>query len=101
MNVLHIIHERIAMSKRIVTSIRVNKELLHKAKEIGLNISKVSENALKDMINRIEGSKATINPENRLENDVWWGRPDLNRSPESPSLRAWTKLADGPSFSTK
>ena len=34
--------------------ITLSPELVHKAREIGLNISKVCENALIDMINRLE-----------------------------------------------
>ena len=44
------------MGKRIVTSIRIDENVLKKAKEIGLNVSKVSENALKNMISRLEAS---------------------------------------------
>ena len=61
-----------------------------------LKIPKIPEDAIKDTINRIEGSKSSISNEIRLDEVNWWGRQDLNLSPESPSLRAWTKLADGP-----
>lgn len=43
--------------KRIVTSIRIDKEVFEKAKKIGLNVSKVAEKALKDIIERIEGGE--------------------------------------------
>jgi len=43
--------------KKIVTSIRIDEEVFEKAKKMGLNISKVAENALKDMIERIEGGE--------------------------------------------
>ncbi len=36
-------------------------ELVKKARELGLNISKISENALKDYIRRLEGSKSYSN----------------------------------------
>jgi hypothetical protein len=39
--------------------IRIDANLVQKAKELGLNISKVSENALKEMIRRIESPSAT------------------------------------------
>jgi hypothetical protein len=42
----------IAMKKNVM--IRIDANLVQKAKELGLNISKVSENALKEMIRRIE-----------------------------------------------
>ena len=87
------------MKKNVM--IRIDAKMAEKAKDLGLNISKVSENALKDIIERIEGSKSTNGSENKLSKLKWWGRPDLNRSPESPSLRAWTKLADDPSSLNK
>ena len=86
----------IKMKKNV--TIRIDGDLVKKAKDLGLNISKVAENALKDMIRRIEGSKSSTSNENKLDKVRWWGRPNLNRGPESPSLRAWTKLADGPSL---
>lgn len=39
-------------------------EVVTKARNLGLNISKVSENALIDIIRRIEGSNPQNNPEN-------------------------------------
>ena len=48
------------MGKRKMTTIRIDEDLLIKAHELGLNVSKISENALKEMIRRIEGSD---NPE--------------------------------------
>ena len=41
------------MGRRIVTSIRIDEDVLREAKEIGLNISKISENALKEAIRRL------------------------------------------------
>ena len=38
----------------VVTSIRINKEILEQAKELGLNISKICENALKLYIQRLQ-----------------------------------------------
>ena len=77
------------MKKNVM--IRIDVEIAGKAKEIGLNISKVSENALKDMIKRIE-SPITANKSKDCsenpQNDNWWGCPDSNRGQESPSLLA-------------
>ena len=39
----------------VVTSIRINKQILEQAKELGLNISKICENALKLYITRLQG----------------------------------------------
>ena len=48
------------MGKRKMTTIRIDEDLLRKAHDLGLNVSKISENALKEMIRRLEGSD---NPE--------------------------------------
>ena len=59
--------------------INLSKEIVEKARNHGLNISKVSENALKDTIKRLE----TPNPSNTTEGFsvnafpkkiLWWGR---------------------------
>jgi len=45
------------MGRKIVTSIRIDEKVFRKAKELGLNVSKVAENTLIDMIKRITGSE--------------------------------------------
>jgi hypothetical protein len=52
----------------------IEAEVVEKAKDLGLNISKVCENCLKDMIRRIEGS----NPSKDCPEQVWCGRRDSN-----------------------
>ena len=49
------------MGKKVVTSIRIDEEVLKEAKEIGLNISKICENALKEAIRRLKGEKPSKN----------------------------------------
>ena len=44
------------MRKKITIGIYVDEEVVRKAKEIGLNISKISEKALKDVIEKILNS---------------------------------------------
>ena len=44
------------MRKKITIGIYVDEEVVRKAKEIGLNISKISENALKEVIEKILSS---------------------------------------------
>ena len=77
------------MKKNVM--IRIDADLVQKSKELGLNISKISENALKEMVKRIESPNAlkedTDCPDSSQNNNKW-GCPDLNRGPESPSLRA-------------
>jgi len=41
------------LRKKITIGIYVDEEVVRKAKEIGLNISKISENALKEVIEKI------------------------------------------------
>ena len=43
------------MGKARVTSIRVDEDVLREAKELGLNVSKIAENALKEAIRRLKG----------------------------------------------
>ena len=87
------------MKKNVM--ITIDAEIVKKAKEIGLNISKVSENALKEMIKRIESPNPQIKHNDcsdDCQNDDKWGCPDLNRGLsrathtalhlESPSLQA-------------
>ena len=54
--------------------IYVDEKVARKAKELGLNISKVCENCLKDMIGRIEDS----NPQAMTKGAKWCGRRDSN-----------------------
>jgi len=42
------------MGRAVITSIRIDEDVLRRAKEVGLNVSKVSENALKEAIARLE-----------------------------------------------
>lgn len=41
------------MGKKKITSIRVDEDVLKRTKEIGLNVSKVPENTLKDYIEKL------------------------------------------------
>ena len=45
---------------KTLTSIYVDKEILEQAKELGLNISKICENALKIYIVRLQGVNTEI-----------------------------------------
>jgi post-segregation antitoxin (ccd killing protein) len=70
----------VAEMKRNVM-IRIDAELAAKAHDLGLNISKIAENALKEAIKRLEGSDCPNNRENcptDSENNAWCGRRDLN-----------------------
>ena len=76
----------------VITSIRIKREIFEKAKKLGLNVSKICENALKVYIERLEGveneliKSSSSNPEKsqakgRERETVgvsWCGRRDLN-----------------------
>ncbi len=62
------------MKKR--TTLYIEHSLVEKAKELGLNVSKVCENALEKAIKRMEGSKTQTN------GGEWWTGRDLNPRPQ-------------------
>ncbi len=47
-------HGCVFLGKQGRVNLSIDSEIVEKAKELGLNLSKVSENALKEMIRRIE-----------------------------------------------
>ena len=61
------------MADKVVTSIYIDREVLEKAKDLGLNISRICERALRDAIRRLEaplgertetngGTRAVVRP---------------------------------------
>jgi len=72
------------MKKRV--NIYLDRKIVEKAHSLGLNISRIAENALKQAINQING--AYNKKETNSKTNQWWGRPDLNRGPERPKLGA-------------
>ena len=48
------------MGRKKITSMRIDEDLLRKAHELGLNVSKVCENALKEAIERLESPTVII-----------------------------------------
>ena len=76
------------MGKKVRTNLYIDSETLREAQELGLNISKTCENALKIVIERIKPFYSQKNVENASKDNDWWDRPDLNRGPERPRLRA-------------
>jgi post-segregation antitoxin (ccd killing protein) len=53
------------MGKAIVTSIRIDEDVLKEAKALGLNVSKICENALKMAIEQLKPLYKKNNPENK------------------------------------
>ena len=81
------------MGKKRMTSMRIDGEVIDKAKEIGINISQFCENALKQAIKALEQTKIQTETNGRLVDarsasrsaKKWTGR-DLNpRPPECKS----------------
>ena len=88
--VLLLVRGKSKMGKKVVTSIRIDQEVLQTAKKLGLSVSKVSENALKEAIRKLRTPTRPM--ENRLTAEgcpaqpVWWTGRDLNpRPPECKS----------------
>jgi post-segregation antitoxin (ccd killing protein) len=42
------------LGKKKMTTMRIDEELIKKAHDLGLNVSKISENAIKEAIERME-----------------------------------------------
>ena len=42
------------LGKKKITTMRIDEELIKKAHDLGLNVSKVSENAIKEAIEKME-----------------------------------------------
>ena len=63
----------------VKTTVKVDKELVKEAHELGLNVSKVCENALKRAIKQMK----KVYGKNNCE---WCGRRDLNPGPQRGRL---------------
>ena len=73
------------MGKQAKVNLTIDEEVVKTAKELGLNMSKIAENALKEYIRRLEGSKTQTNGGTPFlsevsfgKEDSWCGRRDLN-----------------------
>ncbi len=64
--------------------IRIEEDLTKKAKELGLNISKISENVLKEMVRRIEQPDQSKQSEDCPNNSKYGGREGI-RTPVTGS----------------
>jgi post-segregation antitoxin (ccd killing protein) len=78
--------ERKHMTDKVKVNLTISKEVVEKAKEYGLNMSKVAENALKEYIRRLEGSSQQTETNGGYADTRsvshqhdWWAGPDLNR----------------------
>ena len=69
------------MGKQVRVNLTIDREVVTKAKEIGLNLSKVCENCLKQGIKSLESTMFRENPREGGTGTVgsdWCGRRDLN-----------------------
>ena len=55
------------MGHKRLTTMRIDGDLLKKAHDLGLNVSKITENALVDAINRMEGVYIQDKPEKSVD----------------------------------
>jgi integrase len=69
------------------TTVKVDKELVREAHELGLNVSKICENALKEAIRRLKAEDP------KIEDKGWSRGQDLNLR-HSPFLICGTKSSD-------
>ena len=80
------------MPDKVRTTISIDREVAEKAKEIGLNISKVCENCLKHAIKRMEGNNNPISPDSWVKpsskEGSWCGCRDLNPGYQRGRLRS-------------
>ena len=59
----------------------LDKELVAKTKEIGLNLSKTFENQLKQLITPFSQCNSINHFNSTIEKNEWRGKSDLNRRP--------------------
>ena len=81
--------------RKVSACLYINRELLETAKKMGLNLSRVSENALAEAVGRLQGAEARNGPGN-APNSVVRG---VGFEPTNPcgiaasGLRLWPCLA--------
>ena len=66
------------MGKQVRVNLTIDEEVATKAKEIGLNLSKVCENCLKEAIRRMETPSNPREGGTGTVGSDWCGRRDLN-----------------------
>ena len=74
-------------------TITLKPELVEKAHQLGLNISKIAETALENLVTTLQGSL----PQEKARK--WWAGRDLNSRPSACQADVLTKLDDRPNRS--
>ena len=83
------------MGSRVSTCLYIDREVLERAHRMGLNVSKVSENALAEAIGRLEGpetANGSKNGSNSMVRGVGFG-PTNPCGIAASGLRLWPCLA--------
>ena len=86
----------VALKKNVM--IRIDAELVEKAKELGLNISKVCENALIQAVKALEETFTEKGGNLGTVGSWWWTRGDLNPRPRRCQRRDRSRLIYSPFF---
>jgi integrase len=71
------------MSNKHNLVLYVDKELVEKSRNLGLNLSKTFENHLKHLITQFSSINSVNNLDSASKNCLWWAGPDLNRRPSA------------------
>ena len=83
-------------AKKKRTTVYIDPDVLVRAQDLGLNVSKTCENSLITAIKALE-CVYNVNPPNNAESDKeWWAGQDLNLRPPPRKGGVLTRLDDRP-----
>ena len=89
--------------KRQTTSITLPRELVEEAREAGLNISRLSENAIKQALGRLKGADCPTSfgdPTIQDCKNMMAGPPGFEPGPPAPQADVLSRLDYGPELSS-
>jgi hypothetical protein len=91
-------HNKTAIKTTV--SLYLNRKLVERARNRNLNISRVTENALNNILSQIETqnsrfslSESSLSPKEKV---LWWAGQDLNLRPQPRKGCVLTRLDDRP-----
>jgi post-segregation antitoxin (ccd killing protein) len=88
-----------SMGTKVRVNITLDDEVVYSAKELGLNISKVCENALIlaiEAMKRVYNNKDSTSSSISSSQEYWWAGEDLNHRPPPRKGGVLTRLDDRP-----
>jgi Post-segregation antitoxin CcdA len=85
-----------AMAQKGNVVLYLDKELVTKSKELGLNLSKTFENHLKHLITQFSTCNSLNNFNSTIKNAEKWAEPDSDRRPLARKANVLTRLDDRP-----